>query len=664
MLFGKFSHIPLSLCLLWLSACSYSYDKNASSGQDASAGGPVGFEQVRTQVFASACMNCHDKKPPDLTNFVVAHAARDKIKQSVFDEKKMPKNGTLTAKQSALLFNWLSAGAPEFPQAAGSAPTPATPSAPGKKILWKDLRQQVLDVACNSCHSPHNNKGVSDFTDLKNFRSSISTVLYLTLIEKKKQMPPPPDTFTEEQKRMLADWVIQGELDDDGNPPVPEAQPGTNPEKPVDTSITYHLAPRASEEDGIHFDIGYILGSHHGKASSIGAKVVAKNDKDFSLENVQINVPLSGIKTGDDTRDCHVQEALGLNYEKSAYPREHVCDDHNTMRETPEFPSVTLALAKLPLVIPQSETFADIHAGAELAIHGKTQAIEIPLHVEFEEGSKQKLHVTTHFNVKLADFGIEVKPVFLGFSVHDQATVNVDLHLVSDQLQAPGPYEKQDLEFALLPGPGGETGVNFDIGYFAGTHHGSAHALNAQLVMQLGENFSIKAGKFSVPVESMDTDNKTRNCHLREALTLDYTRSRFPNEHVCDSDDQLPASGNDSAAFPQIELEMTDYAVAGGRKALVAGDALDLDLKAKVQMHGVTKENVPIRVRVSYTDGPKGLVRITGNFTLLLSSYGATVKPVVGNFGTVNDEATVNLDLLFAPKPTQGKGPGPAENSP
>jgi hypothetical protein len=268
-------------------------------------------------------------------------------------------------------------------------------------------------------------------------------------------------------------------------------------------------------------------------------------------------------------------------------------------------------------------------------------------------GSKQRIHVTSRFPVPLADFGIVVKPIFFGLGVHEQATVKVDLQLVSDQIQASGPFEKQDLGFSLQAGPHGETGASFDIDYFAGTHHGVARSMNAQLGMQLGENFSVKTGKFSVPIESLDTENKTRDCHLRESLSLDYSHSRFPNEHVCDSDDQLPATGADAPVFPLLEVEMMDYAVLNQQKSLMPGDSIDLDLKARVKLHGVTKENMPIRVRVTYLDAQKGLVRVSGGFSLSLGAFNAVVKPIVGGFGTVSDQANVSLEMAFTPSPPQ-----------
>ncbi len=643
------SLLPAMLYLLAASACSFQHGKATSEDVQSSTSAAQGFADVQSQVINVACMQCHDSTQPILSSYANVLAAKEAIKQAVFVTKSMPKSGALTAKQSAILYNWLESGAPEFASQAGTSSTPNPDPTANTKVLWKELQAKVININCAGCHSPHNSQGISDYTDLATFRSSISTIMYVTLVDKKNPMPPLPATLTAEQKKLIANWVIDGELDNEGNPPVAENPTPNNP--PVETEISYHLASGKPNDYGINFEIKHFLGSYQGISKQASAKVTAKQSTNFELNAAEITLPLAALSTGNAGRDCHLQEALGLNYSKSKYPQEHVCDDKNQLHDTIEFPSLSLNLENLPIVIPKNESFVDVQVWGKLQIHGVTkEKVSLPIHVEFINGSKQKLKVTSHFPISLKDYGIIVKPGFFGLGVSDQVGISLNLLLNSDQSLVPGAFENKMIPFQLQSANPNETGAKFDIDYFAGTHHGEAKHLDADLEMELGDQFAIKAGKFNVPIASLETGNASRDCHLREALGIDYTHSKFPGDHVCDANDQVPSSGPDSIAYPFVEIEMLDWSALNNQKSLLAGDTISLAIKAKISIHGVKKEGVSIPVQLSYLDQNKGLVQLTANFTLSLKDFGAIVKPVLGSFGTVSDEVRINLDSVFAPK--------------
>src|SRR5919198_1701459 len=105
-------------------------------------------------------------------------------------------------------------------------------------------------------------------------------------------------------------------------------------------------------------------------------------------------------------------------------------------------------------------------------------------------------------------------------------------------------------------------GLVVEVPYTLGTHHEQVTEVDGTVRID-PETLRLERGRLVIPLAGFRSDDAKRGCHLREALGLDYTRSRFPREHVCDDRNQLPASGPDAIAFPEIVLELTKGAPAG-----------------------------------------------------------------------------------------------------
>jgi len=209
--------------------------------------------------------------------------------------------------------------------------------------------------------------------------------------------------------------------------------------------------------------------------------------------------------------------------------------------------------------------------------------------------------------------------------------------------------------YQLTPHGPGNTGVKFSIGYTAGTHRGQASQALGNVVATTSP-LQIQTASISIPITAMSTDDTKRDCHMREAFGLDYSRSKYPNEHICDSDHRTPLSGPDAIVFPEIKLELESWtsasdAVPSSALNLTPGTSLDIIARVKLTMHGVTKEGVNIPLRLNYLDQGKGQIQVTGKFDVLLADFGVIVKKFL--FIAVKDSATVNLDLLFEPKSVQ-----------
>ena len=447
--------VLLTLCLFLgiQSGCSFTEEKAAPGNLAAgSLGGGAGFDQIKAQVLTPSCLQCHMTKAPIMTSYEAIQPALDSIRQAVFVTRSMPKSGALTTAQSSLLLTWLNSGGPEYPN---SAPAPLSPTVQGP-VSWRTLKKKVIDVSCASCHFAKNTAGISDYTDLSTFRASIDTVVFTTLLVSEAPMPPLPATLTQAQRRLLADWIADGERDQDGIAITPAPSP----------------TPSSSPSSG--------------------------------PSGNPVSPPVDGSLDGRET------------------------------------------------------------------------------------------------------------------------------------------------EFHVVSQAAGKTGIDFSIGYFAGTHRGDAQEVKSSVLMTLGHSLEIRSAQLSVPVASMETGNATRDCHLREALGIDYSHSRFPAEHVCNSDNEVPASGPDSIAFPTIDLELESWTtIENHKKELNPGESIDLMLKMKVTIHGVTHKNILIPVHMVYSSAVRGAVQITGSFPVVLLDYGIVVKPVLGSFGNVSDKAKVSLDFTL-----------------
>ena len=203
-------------------------------------------------------------------------------------------------------------------------------------------------------------------------------------------------------------------------------------------------------------------------------------------------------------------------------------------------------------------------------------------------------------------------------------------------------------------------GVTFQIGYTAGVHDGAVSAVDSRVV--LDSKNQILSGDFTININDMSTGNKNRDCHMREALGIDYTNSKFPNEHVCDSNDQTPATGPDSIAFPEIRFQFSSVKMNSKSilpEVMEAGKVYNLAIQGKLTVHGKTKdftaadstEFIPVQVKL--LDVNTGEIQLVSKFDVVLKDFGVTVKPFkLGPIALINvaDKAKVSLNMKLVQK--------------
>lgn len=202
------------------------------------------------------------------------------------------------------------------------------------------------------------------------------------------------------------------------------------------------------------------------------------------------------------------------------------------------------------------------------------------------------------------------------------------------------------------------TGTTFQIGYSAGVHDGTVSAINASV--QLDQKNNIISGNFIIDIADMSTGNKTRDCHMREALGIDYTNSQFPNEHVCDSDDKTPAQGPDSIVYPKISFQFSSVKANSNSlfpEVLEVGKVYNLAVQGKFTVHGVVKdftaadstEFIPVQVKL--LNAETGELQLQAKFDVVLKEFGVIVKPFKLGFIKIGvaDKAKVSLNMKLSP---------------
>jgi polyisoprenoid-binding protein YceI len=188
-------------------------------------------------------------------------------------------------------------------------------------------------------------------------------------------------------------------------------------------------------------------------------------------------------------------------------------------------------------------------------------------------------------------------------------------------------------------------GLVIDVPYTLGTHHEHVTAVEGTVRVD-PQTFRLERGRLVLPLAGLRSDDPKRGCHLREALGLDYARSRYPREHVCDDRNHLPASGPDAIAFPEVVLELTQ----GEPAAAAPGADSEVEVAGTLTVHGVSRP-VKLHLAAARPASDPGMLRVRGRVPLRLADFGVKVKSAGVLFVSiaVKDEVTVVVDALLEP---------------
>lgn len=158
-----------------------------------------------------------------------------------------------------------------------------------------------------------------------------------------------------------------------------------------------------------------------------------------------------------------------------------------------------------------------------------------------------------------------------------------------------------------------ESKVEIRLGYTLGTHVLQSSAMTGQL-KGTESSFESTTGQLLVPIREIKEGSQKLECHMQSALGLDYNTSKFPKEHVCDSNNLLPTSGPDSIVFPEIRLTIN------GLKKI---SEEDYEIEGQWNIHGVSQNVSNLKVKIERKDDK---VVASGSSQFRLSDFGIVVK--------------------------------------
>ncbi len=201
-------------------------------------------------------------------------------------------------------------------------------------------------------------------------------------------------------------------------------------------SNVYFAKVVPEREGGIRYRLPYSLGTHEGVASAVTGMFKIDLAKPESTSG-SLKVPLDLLVSGDAKRDCHMREALGLKYEASDFPQEHVCNDENLLptsgRNSIAYPAIELKVTSVKSMNENGQIADDRETSIEVegkwVIHGVSQPAKIPMRVVPENG---RLRLSGETALSLKSFGVEVKSarlLFVTISVSDQVKLTLDLYM-------------------------------------------------------------------------------------------------------------------------------------------------------------------------------------------------------------------------------------------
>ncbi len=198
----------------------------------------------------------------------------------------------------------------------------------------------------------------------------------------------------------------------------------------VATTVSYQ--PALGPKSTIKYSIPYSLGISEGRVKKINGTVSL--DLEHSSGTGEFHVPIDSIDTGSEERDCHLTEALGLNYRVSDFPKEHTCDSKNhaatTGKNAVVFSEIAFKISSIKTHdVTVKEGIKTVTVYGTWTLHGVSRPDSFDLNITQLENAI-RVQGQTIFSLK--DYGIEVKSahiLFVTISVRDQAKVDFDLVL-------------------------------------------------------------------------------------------------------------------------------------------------------------------------------------------------------------------------------------------
>lgn len=217
----------LILLSLLLAGCNYTkvkgggIDENKIFNMPPEQKAQLSFSYVYQNVFLPKCISCHGNSGGvNLESYQAARSHLAAIKKTVFETKTMPKRGSLSFDEQAILWNWIAMGAPKDSEDGTTPiPDPLTPT-------FDSISKNIFAAKCVTCHSAGNpgQRILLDKDSLLN--SPLELVIpgnadesgLVVAIERTddKRMPPAKEGYSklsDEEITAIREWITNGATD-------------------------------------------------------------------------------------------------------------------------------------------------------------------------------------------------------------------------------------------------------------------------------------------------------------------------------------------------------------------------------------------------------------------------------------------------------------------
>ena len=175
-----------------------------------------------------------------------------------------------------------------------------------------------------------------------------------------------------------------------------------------------------------------------------------------------------------------------------------------------------------------------------------------------------------------------------------------------------------------------ESKVILNVPYTMGTHKLEGQGFLGTVHLD-EKTLTISEGRLTLRVDKITGEKKTLICHMKEALTLDYEKSDFPENHVCE-DDKLPSEGKNAPVYSEIEVQLVKP---------ISVDSTSTTVRWII--HGVSREQ-EVPVSMSWNKQSRNLL-LKSNFTINRKDYDITVKKFL--FIGVDDKIPLTIQLVL-----------------
>lgn len=208
--------------------CNYTKLKQTSEDENLKFSLPeeklseLSYSLISQKIFLPKCVSCHGNSGNvSLESYSDVTRNMALIKKAVFDEKTMPKRGSLTEEELSYLWNWIKLGAPDQPQNGNVDPIP-------EPILatYESINKNVFQTSCKDCHNPTGSGKRILFDKDSLLNSPLELIIpgnsdesgLVVAIERidNKRMPPAKEGYAalkDDAKAAIRKWIENGAKD-------------------------------------------------------------------------------------------------------------------------------------------------------------------------------------------------------------------------------------------------------------------------------------------------------------------------------------------------------------------------------------------------------------------------------------------------------------------